>query len=1784
MRRRASSKRTATSRRRAWGTVIERLEPRQMMAADLVISEFLARNDTGMVDADGERPDWIEIHNPTSAAVDLGGWYLTDKADDLTKWRFPSRSIDAGEYLVVFASNKNRREEELHTNFKLTAGGEFLALVYDEPDPTIVQQFAPEFPQQLSDVSYGVSIASSPLPLLSTGATAEVLVPADDSLGLDWTLRGFLPNVAWSALPTGVGYDEVSGAAGEIGGEIASDLGDLMHDVNSAIYLRLPFTVDDPSALQTLQLRMKYDAGFVALLNGLEVARENAPAIENLRFDSVASQERSDSQAVVFQTLDITADLDLLVPGTNVLSIVGLNSSAADADFLIVPELLATVSTIDVDSPRYFSTPTPGEPNSAGAVDLGPIFSGLTHTPSQPGVGDAIIVTAAVAPSFDPIAAVALHYRVMFAAEVTMAMRDDGQGADAAAGDGIFTAIIPAGIASPSEMIRWRVTASDVRATLTRAPALAEPTNSPEYFGTVVLDASIDTQLPMLHWFVQNTSAANTRTGTRASVYFEGEFYDNVFIRIRGGSTTRTNRPSHKIEFNDGHHFRWQAGERRVDEFNLNTNLTDKAYLRQALAFETLAAAGVPSPAAFLTRVNRNGVFYGLDTWIEQMDRDFLRRVDLDPDGALYKMFNRADSADQAEKKTRKDEDRSDLQDLIAGINSFGAGRLTYLLDNVNIPELITYMAANTIISDRDHGTKNYYFYRDTEGDGLWQILPWDKDLTFGRNWHGGLFQDIVTFDNSPVDVSWNRLLAAVYETPLLREMYLRRLRTLMDEMLQPPDTPADQLKFEQRLDELVELAADDASDDFDRWATGNFGGSSGWTWGDPFRQMADAVELIKTRYLAGRRDFLYNRHTIGAGPLSEGIPDEQLDLAARPAAERGISFATIEFNPVSGNQDEEYIEIVNSNDVAIDISGWKLSGWKLSGGVEHTFQPGLVIPAGETLYVTPDAKVFRARTDGPSGGQNLLIEGGYQGQLSARGETLQLFDASGRMIVEKTYAGSPSLAQQFLRLSELMFHPARNNAGRDGDDFEFIELVNTGPSALDLAGVQFTGGVQFSFDELSLPAGERLVLVKNPLAFAQRYDTTNMIVVGPYTSGTLDNGGERIKLLDAANEEIVDFRYDDDWFPITDGEGFSLTLVDESVDVDLLSEANVWRPSSFLGGSPGTDDAGLTPLPGAILVNEVLAHTDDFIFGDRIELVNVTDEPINIGSWLLSDDPSRPSKYVIAPGTTIPAGGFVVFNQLTHFDNPADPGVRVPFALSELGDEVVLSAALGDGTPLGFRTIRRFGATENSVALGRHIKSDGGDDFVAMVQPTFGQPNALPSVGPVVIHEIMFNPADDSLEYVELRNITGAAVSLIGWTLEGIGFEFLQGATIEAGSLALVVPIDPQNFRAMNNVPAGTPIFGPYTGSLDNGGEKLVLTKPGAPEPNMTIPRIEVDRVRYNDKAPWPIEADGGGASLQRLDATAYGSDPINWRASQGGGTPGSFPTRVIDVLLGGSTWSSEFLAHAGADGVSLAGDVGNIPWVNVDQIRIRFDSGVIITADDLVVRGVNRSQYEMVGFDYDAIEHLATWTLAAPVRADKLLVELSDRVTDLAGRPIDAGSSDPGAPLPSGNGVIEAGEMFSIRVDVLPADVDATDHVNRADLLGVLRHLSPSTGAAYRAKFDLNADGAIDVGDLRAVLLRFGSRLPNGEPAPADNTPAAVAADTVFTRLGKAQQPAALHAAGGEPTKASGNLASRATPSERLGRRTLRRTAFARHITASAVDLALTSDDPIRRRARRE
>src|SRR5438876_2062869 len=102
------------------------------------ITEFMAANKKTRMDQDRQFSDWIEIYNAGATAVNLDGWHLTDKRSDLTRWTFPTVSLAPNGYLVVFASQKNRRKAgaELHTNFKLNASGDYLALV--KPDGVTV--------------------------------------------------------------------------------------------------------------------------------------------------------------------------------------------------------------------------------------------------------------------------------------------------------------------------------------------------------------------------------------------------------------------------------------------------------------------------------------------------------------------------------------------------------------------------------------------------------------------------------------------------------------------------------------------------------------------------------------------------------------------------------------------------------------------------------------------------------------------------------------------------------------------------------------------------------------------------------------------------------------------------------------------------------------------------------------------------------------------------------------------------------------------------------------------------------------------------------------------------------------------------------------------------------------------------------------------------------------------------------------------------------------------------------------------------------------------------------------------------------------------------------------------------------------------------------------------------------------------------------------------------------------------------------------------------------------
>jgi len=257
--------------------------------------------------------------------------------------------------------------------------------------------------------------------------------------------------------------------------------------------------------------------------------------------------------------------------------------------------------------------------------------------------------------------------------------------------------------------------------------------------------------------------------------------------------------------------------------------------------------------------------------------------------------------------------------------------------------------------------------------------------LTFGMVWGGTkVFGDEVhdpTGYGSPT-MYWseaNYLYRRIIYT--FRDMYARRIRTLMDELMQPPDTPRENLKFENRVYELHGKIKTLADMDRAKW---------GWPDQTAFYNRTDHLDIdggcneLTNDFFAQRRKYMYITRNIDNGGM---IPHAQPENSK-------IIFGKVVALPLSGIKDEEYFELINTNNYAVDISGWQISN-----AVSFTFQGGTVIPAGLSVYLSPDIKVFRARSDSPKGGEDIFLQGNYDGHLSSEIETIYLLGKSGDIV-----------------------------------------------------------------------------------------------------------------------------------------------------------------------------------------------------------------------------------------------------------------------------------------------------------------------------------------------------------------------------------------------------------------------------------------------------------------------------------------------------------------------------------------------------------------------------------------------------------------------------------------------------------------------------------------------------------------------------------------------------------------------------------------------------------------
>jgi len=585
---------------------------------------------------------------------------------------------------------------------------------------------------------------------------------------------------------------------------------------------------------------------------------------------------------------------------------------------------------------------------------------------------------------------------------------------------------------------------------------------------------------------------------------------------------------------------------------------------------------------------------------------------------------------------------------------------------------------------------------------------------------------------------------------------------------------------------------------------------------------------------------------------------------------------------------------------------GLSLSALQLSSGARQTLASVSYGKGQARIRIrrTDEQLRFETRSDAV---WSLLLETPLAADASvAAGGLLAFTDEpqSVRFLFDYVMLVDPSNTsglRQNLRISEIMYHPVQ------GEAYEYVELVNGGASTLQLAGVQFVEGIGYTFPTRALAAGARVVVAADPVALAALYSQHSIPLAAGAFTGRLDNGGERLTLVDSEGNVIQSFRYGDDgeWPARADGWGASLEVTEVRGDYD---DPDNWHSSREFLGSPGS--AGVGPFV-SVVVNEVLSHTDP-PFEDAIELFNPTGQPVDLSGWYLSDDVTELRKYRFPADTVLAAGDYRVVYE-AQLSTPAAGGL-FPFQLdSAHGDDVWLTAGDANGDLSFFIDHVSFGAARNGVSFGRF--PDGWGNLTPMARPTFGveapssvdefrsgtgELNSGPLVGPVVFSQIYYDalPGDD--EYLELLNITDQAVTLYDvehstntWRLaDGVDFTFPEGASLVSGGRLLVVATPVEDYLASHVVSAGVQVFGPFIGALDNGGEAFGLYRPDSPQttpPDVGyVPQVLVERVRYNNRSPWPALAAGYGAALIRKDPNSFGNDPANWTTDLDGDAMG--------------------------------------------------------------------------------------------------------------------------------------------------------------------------------------------------------------------------------------------------------------------------------------------------------
>jgi len=1111
----------------------------------------------------------------------------------------------------------------------------------------------------------------------------------------------------------------------------------------------------------------------------------------------------------------------------------------------------------------------------------------------------------------------------------TFPMRDDGLNGDAVAGDDIYSWLIPP--QANRTLVRYRITATDGPGVARRAPFEDDPSLNFAYFVyngipayqsfsseslqtlpiyTLITRASDMDQCTA--WFNGNDQLPQNGGSGRyegrfhfnweGAVVYDGEVYDHATYRLRGANGRyHPGKRSFRIRFKEGRllEAKDQQGNRFPTKWRELTtgkgqgNRGSVTYaLNEVVNYFLWNKVGVPAPLTFhfQFRVIRgasetgtdpyNGDFWGLNWAQEKYDVNFLETHNLPP-GNLYKLVDNFvlgldEMRYQAPFGPTNAQDFFNIENNLTGFQT-----TNWLNAHANYTNWYRYFTVAEAIRHYDtwpSANKNGAWYFEpiyTTANsffGRLMQLPYDSTDTWGPTWNNGediLFNGIFPSGATGGDSGQNPEMQKEYRN-VVRE--LRDLLFQPDQMLPIIDAFAGPLRTVAAADHVRWSNAPAPANYRSVGTAGSQSPGPGNLGGLP----AYIQDLKNFMFVGGNNAWWLDRNSIGAGGWITRLDTVAIDAAipARPTltftGSNGIPIDELVFrsSPYSDPQGAGTIASMQWRVAEVNPSGMIVTNpTQLKLEIDAAWDSG-EIPGFNEFITVPAA--------------NVLPERLYRARVRHKDNTGRWSRWSPPFEFRPNRVDLVSSLRTNLVFAEIMYNPPADGT-TDSDDLEFIELKNIGSFALDLSGLFFSSAVNFTFTNgTTLAAGQTFLLGRNAAALQTRYP--GVVVNGIYT-GRLDNAGETISISHPHGGTVLSLTYDDraPWPVTADGFGYSLVLADPAT--------RAYRAGAQRLGTPGADGAATTI--GGVVINEVLsASTPPTV--DAIELANLTANPIDITGWYLTDDPGTPWKFRITNSTVIQPFGYVVFDE-THF-NPT-PGIGNSFSLSSLGDEVYLFSGNAAFELTGYTHGFSFGGAPEGFSYGLYRPTL---DFPVQRSRTLGAENVLPLIGPVIISEIHYHPRAPIDEFIELRNFATTNVALYDpahptniWVLNGLGYTFPPNTVMPADSRLLLVAGDPAAFRARHNVPANVPIL-QYTGGLQNSGENLELLVPAAPTTN-GVPYYAIDVVRYNDRSPWPLAADGAGASLQRwvvnpygTESTLFGNDIVSWYAALP--TPGTF------------------------------------------------------------------------------------------------------------------------------------------------------------------------------------------------------------------------------------------------------------------------------------------------------